>query len=347
MQFTRETITHATEADWLAARKLDLTSTECAGLFGVGVYENARTPFELFQIKSGALAPAPFESNNRTIWGNRLESAIAHGIAEDCGLLVVPFKVYMRIPELRMGSSFDFKIVGLAEDWEGDETARDLFRKHGEGILEIKNVDGLQFKRKWVDDGEVIEAPAHIEMQVAHQFEVSGLNWAIIAPLVGGNTPKTIFRERDPAIGEAIQLRAAEFWLGVDTNSAPAPDFTKDGETLARVFRDNDGSAIDLSDNAHFAALCMIYKQAGIDEKAAGERRSAAKAEITSIIRAAKSITADGFKVSAGTNKESYRAYTRAGYERISVSVSVSQIKDAQIESTVAPFRNIRISEVA
>jgi predicted phage-related endonuclease len=345
MQITRETIAHATEADWLAARKLDLTSTECAGLFNAGVYENARTIYELHQVKAGLLAPAPFEASDRTVWGNRLEAAIAAGVAEDCGLLAAPFKCYMRIPELRMGSSFDFKIVGLAEHYEGDETARDLFRKHGEGILEIKNVDGLQFRRAWLDDGEVIEAPPHIEFQVSHQLEVAGLEWSIIAPLVGGNTPKIVFRERDAAVGEAIRLKCAEFWLGVDMGDVPPPDFTKDGATIARVYRDNDGSSIDLTDNAHLAALCMAYKAAGADEKAAAERKSAAKAEILTIVQAAKSIAADGFKISAGTNKESYRCYTRQASQRI--SISVSQIKECEIEATVAPFRNVRISEAA
>lgn len=347
MEITRQTLVHATEAEWLAARTQDLTSTECAGLFGVGVYENARTPFELFQIKSGALAPAPFQSSDRTVWGNRLEAAIAHGVAEDCGLIVEPFKVYMRIPELRMGSSFDFKVVGVVDGWTGSETVRDMFRKHGEGVLEIKNVDGLQFRRAWKDDGETIEAPEHIEFQVAHQLEVCGLNWSVIAPLVGGNSPKIILRERDEAIGAAIRLKAAEFWLGVDMKSAPAPDFTKDGDTIGRIYLDNDGSAIDMSDNMKLTALCMEYKKAAADEKAAGERKSAAKAEITTIIRAAKSITANGFKISAGTNKESYRAYMRAAGERITVSVSVSQLKETQVEATVAPFRNIRVTEVA
>jgi predicted phage-related endonuclease len=345
MQITRETLVHANEADWLAARRLDLTSTEAAGLFNVGAYENARTFYELYHIKAGLLPAAPFEANDRTKWGNRLEAAIAAGVAEDLGLIVQPFKVYMRIPELRMGSSFDFKVVGIVEHFTGDETARNLFRKHGDGILEIKNVDGLQFRRGWVDDGETIEAPAHIEMQVAHQLEVAGLEWSIIAPLVGGNTPKTIFRERDEATGTAIRLKAAEFWTYVDAGVPPQPDFNKDGDAIARVYRDNDGSSIDLSDNVRLATLCKTYKQAAADIKAATEIKDAAKAEITTIIQTAKSIVyADG-KISAGTNKESFRCYVRSASERI--TISLSQIKEAQIESTVAPFRNIRITEAA
>ena len=107
----REIIECASEAEWLALRERDVTSTETAALFGCSPY---LTEYELWHRKTGQL-PVEFEVNQRMVWGNRLESAIAMGIAEDFGLIVEPFKVYMRIPELRMGSSFDFKIIGLRE----------------------------------------------------------------------------------------------------------------------------------------------------------------------------------------------------------------------------------------
>jgi len=345
MEISRITLHHDTEAAWLEARKQDLTSTECAGLFGAGVYDNARTPYELFMVKTGRLAPIPFGANDRTIWGNRLEAAIAAGIAEDCGLIASPFKVYMRIPELRMGSSFDFRITGIVDGFIGDETARDMFRKHGDGILEIKNVDGLQFKRAWIDNGETIEAPAHIEFQVAHQLEVADLGWAIIAPLVGGNTPKVVIRERDEAIGNLIRLNAGEFWNMVQHGTVPEVDFLKDAETISRVYVNNDGSAVDMSGNERLATVCAAYKAAGADAKVADERKKAAKAEILTIIDQAKSVTTDGSKISAGTNKESYRCYNRAAGERWTISRSV--VPACDIEATVAPFRNVRVSEAA
>jgi hypothetical protein len=106
---TRQTIAFESEAEWLAARKVDLTSTEAAALFDCSPYA---TEFELHQYKTARLQPE-FTENDRMKWGKRLESVIAEGIGEDYGLKVVPFKTYLRIPELRMGSSFDFKVVGL------------------------------------------------------------------------------------------------------------------------------------------------------------------------------------------------------------------------------------------
>ena len=341
----RVILTPANEADWLAMRKQDVTSTEAAGLFDAGAYENSRTFYELYQIKSGMLPPAEFKGGDRSKWGNRLEAAIATGIAEDFGIVVEPFKVYVRLPELRIGSSFDFKIVGLVEGYDGDESVRNMFREHGPGIMEVKNVDALQFKRNWLDDGETIEATPQIELQVAHQLEVAGLEWSLIAPLVGGNTPKVVIRKRDQEVGAAIREKVAELWSRIAAGNPPTPDFLKDASIISKVYVNNNGAEIDLSDNTRLIELCTLYKKAGAEEKDAKERKDAAKAEILTIIEHAKTVHAGAYKIGAGTNKESYRAYHREAGERWTISKSV--IPAADIEATVPPFRNVRISAAA
>lgn len=341
MELNRVTHTFATEAEWLAMRTKDLTSTEAAALFGASPYA---TEYELHHVKSGTLEKS-FEANERMKWGNRLESAIALGIAEDYGLIVEPFKCYMRIPEIRMGSSFDFKIVGIVEDFDGDECARDMFRQHGPGIMEVKNVDGLQFRRNWIEDGAEIEAPPHIEFQVQHQLETAGLGWSLIAPLVGGNTPKVVIRERDTELGALIREKVAHFWARIDAGIAPEPDFAKDADTVSKLYVDNDGSSIDLTDNPRVAELCREYKDAAAHEKDAALRKKAAKAELLTIIEAAKSVRTEGYKISAGTNKQVFKVYRREEGERM--TITISKIPAADIEATVPAYRNVRITEAA
>jgi len=345
MELTREIIAFTTEADWLNARKGDVTSTEAAGLFDAGAYDNSRTFYELYNIKSGLLAPAPFKGSDRTKWGNRLESAIAFGIAEDYGLIVEPFKVYMRIPEVRMGSSFDFRIVGLSDDYAGDETIRNVFREHGHGIMEVKNIDAMQFRRNWIDDGETIEATPQIEMQVQHQLEVADLNWSLIAPLVGGNTPKVVVRERDLEVGAMIRAKAAELWDRVAAGNPPEPDYTKDADTISKLYVNNNGVEIDMSDNDRLITLCAEHEAAKVEKSAAEKRQKAAKAEILTIIEAAKTVHAGAFKIGAGTNKESYRAYHKEAGERWTITKSI--IPAADIEATVPAYRNVRIGAAA
>ena len=339
MTFKRETIVHATEAAWLADRKKFTTSTEAAALFNAGAY--VKTEYELYCLKSGLVAN-DFEGNQRTVWGQRLESVIAYGVAEDLGLIVEPFKSFITMPEFFLAASFDFIVTGITEDFTEENEYREMFRKHGRGLVEIKNVDGLAFKRGWDVSGEHIEAPVQIEFQVQCQLEVADLPWAIITPLVGGNMPMPVLRVRDPAVGESIRNKSLALWQRINAGAAPAPDFTKDGDTIAKVYRDNDGSSVDLSDNERLAVLCKTYKQAAADAKAAEEIKSAAKAEILTIVQAAKSIAYAGGKISAGTNKESFRAYIRSASEKL--TITLTPIAEASIEATVPPFRNLRVA---
>lgn len=298
----RQFLTFNTEAEWLTMRAADITSTETAALFDCSPYS---TRYNLFHTKTGQLE-VEFELVDRIKWGNRLEAAIAYGIAEDVGLVVEPFKVYARIPELRMGSSFDFKIIGLDETYTGaDETYRDAFRENGPGIMEVKNVDGLQFRRGWIADGNIQEAPPHIELQVQHQQETADMEWTLIAPLVGGNTPVPFLRLRDRAIGRAIIDKVGEFWHMVDTGKAPDPDFTQDGDTIARLLYQDNGEVIDMSDNERLKALIALHEAASTEYKAADDKKSAYKAEILTLIGLSKKVIVPGFSISAGTTKDS------------------------------------------
>lgn len=297
----RETIECADEAAWLALRQKDLTSTECAALFGCSPY---MTEYELFQRKTGQLVEE-FKSNPRIVWGNRLEAAIAYGIAEDYGLIVQPKKHYMRIPELRMGSSFDFEVTGIVDGFSGDEVFRDLFRENPSILVEVKNVDGLQFKRGWIADEAGIEAPPHIELQVQHQMEVADAEYVIVAPLVGGNTPRPFFRKRNREYGAMIRAKVAEFWARVDAGQAPEPDYSKDGDTIARMLANDNGQTVDMSGNNRLAELVAEYQNAAADEKAAKARKDAAKAESLLIIGEAAKVIGSGFSISATSVKGS------------------------------------------
>jgi len=350
MELTREIIAYSTEAEWLANREKDVTSTEAAALFDAGSYEGSRTFYELFHKKSGNITPPKFVASDRVKWGSRLESAIAYGIAEDYGLIVEPFKSYMRIPEIRLGASFDFRIVGITDGFSGDETVRNMFREHGFGNLEVKNIDSLQFRRNWIDDGESIEATPQIELQAQAQMEVADLNWSLIAPLVGGNTPKVVVRERDTEVGALIRAKVAELWERIAAGNPPEPDYLKDADTISKLYVNNNGAKIDVSDIDMTKAdrliqLCAEHEAAKFAKNDAEKRQKAAKAEILTIIEAVKTVTAGAFNISAGTNKESYRAYHREAGERWTITKSI--IPAADIEATVPAYRNVRIAAAA
>lgn len=286
---------------WLALRSNNVNSSDVAALFDMSPYV---TKFELWhRFKNGNTVD--FEENVRVKWGNRLESAIAEGVAEDNSWVVKPMKHYISLPDLRLGSSFDFEIIG------GEPT-----------ILEIKNVDALILRDQWDISDDAPEAPAHIELQVQHQLLVSGYKFAYIAALVGGNRVVLIKREADDLIQKAIKDRARAFWKSIDNNTPPEPDFTKDSEFISTLYRVAEPNKImDARGDAILASLAADYKLAAQDEKIAEAKKKAIKAKILTIVGDAETVIGDTFS-SITLNMVGPSSYTvnRDGYRMFKIN---------------------------
>jgi len=260
-----------------------VTSTESAALFGMSPYV---TQFDLWHRKRTGDVPE-FKTNERMKWGNRLEAAIAHGIAEERGWKIKPLKSYWRDPIARLGSSFDFVITNLADDY---------------AHLEIKNVDALAFRDGWLehDDG-TIEAPEHIEVQVQHQMAVSGFKRSFIGALIGGNRMVVIERNRDEEVIAAIRRAVADFWRSIEENREPLPVMPDDAAALIRLNRYAEpGKILDASSDEEIASLVRAYQGAATRESQAKEDKEAAKAMLFAKIGDAEKVLIPGFSVSAG-----------------------------------------------
>ena len=284
---TIEIIKIESQEQWLQDRAKDVTSTEVSALYGLSPY---LTEFELFHNKRDNVV-VRLEPNERMRWGNRLEAAIAYGAAEDQGWDISKLNVYMRDPEVRIGSSFDFKINSSSD---------------GPGILEIKNVDWLQYQRNWIDDGAGnIEAPEHIELQIQHQMEIAGYEWTALVALVGGNEQKVILRNRDREIGKDIRQRVGAFWERVQNNTAPSPDYTADAEFIIKQLRaDADANLIAESD----AALDELIEQYAHLSRMVKEQdalKDATKAQILERIGKASKVVSPLGTISCGLTKPS------------------------------------------
>lgn len=283
---------------WLQLRAKDVTSSEVAALFGLSPY---LTEFELWHRKRDGLI-VELAENDRLKWGNRLESAIALGIADDMGWEVAPMKHYDTLPDLRMGSSFDFEILSPEA-----------------GILEIKNVDALQFKEKWDTSDEINEAP-HIELQVQHQLAVSGHRLAYIGALIGGNTVHLIKRERNEKIINAIKKKVAAFWESIDRGEPPEPDFARDAAFISSLYKYAEpGSIYDASHDAEIIDLVERYRLASEEAKLATEKKDEAKAKILMLIKDSEKVLGDTFTISAGMIGPSKVSYERQGYRNFRI----------------------------
>lgn len=277
-----EIIIPSNHEHWLQLRTQDVTSTESAALFGMSPYI---TRFELWHNKRAGTQSA-FSPNERMQWGNRLEGAIALGIAEDHGWDVLPMKEYMRDPDLRIGSSFDYVITNVDD---------------GPAHLEIKNVDLYAFKDGWEEDDWGLQAPEHIEMQVQHQMLVSGFKTAYIGALIGGNRTVLLKRERDEEVIASIKSRIAKFWDSVDAGHEPAPSMPEDAEAMIRLHQyAQPGKILDASNDANIASLVARIRVAKTQKANAEEDEKIAKAELLAAIGDAEKVMGSDWTISAG-----------------------------------------------
>jgi predicted phage-related endonuclease len=232
-----------------------------------------------------------------------LQDAIATQAAKDTGLNIRRMTEYIRNPDIRMGASFDFAI--------GDD-----------GLMEIKNIDGMIYKTEWSEDEKGIQGPLHIECQVQAQLAVSGRDYCLLTALVGGNRLVQVKRTRDHAVIEAIIQKVKEFWASIESNTPPPPDYQADAEFIGKLFGYAEpGSVLNIVEDSTMLSAAQEYKRLGDIEKDAKEKREAIKAELLMKIGTAEKAIGDGFTISAGVQGPTrIEAYDRAGFRSFRIN---------------------------
>ena len=283
---TVETIPIVSQEQWHAERAKDVTSTQVSALFGCNPY---LTHLELWHQKATGYVEE-FDNNDRVRWGNRLEAAIAAGVVEDWHLSDLRRVTdYRRLPDLKLGASFDFQAVDMDANV---------------ALLEIKNVDAYEFREKWSGEGETLLAPAHIELQVQTQLMVNPVDYAVIAVLVGGNQLFTVKRERDTEVQDEIARRVAAFWTSVANGTPPEPDYARDAELLlSHVYARTDGHEIEA--DADTAALIYRWCEA----KRVADTVKPLQAQIAERVGTASKVRMPNGLLNCAANKNGVRSF--------------------------------------
>lgn len=305
----RESILPKDEAEWLQLRKPNINSTEISSLFNASPYA---TKAELFYNKRNGDDLLPFEENDRTRWGKRLQNSIAYGIGEDQGWKVTPFPNYIRIKESRMGSSFDF----IAETPEGLAN------------FEIKNVDGLAFKNGWIETDFGLEAPEHIEVQTQAQMHVGEFKLTYIGALIGGNRVVLLRRDYDPIVGKSLEAACRKFWDDIKNNRAPEFDFVRDYDLIRAVYNTAaDGKIISATEAMENAM--RRQKEAQKAESEAGKLKEAANAELLALAGDAQKVVGQRFNASLSVTE-------RGAYEVKATKFRTVRVSEVKAKERVA-----------
>lgn len=272
--------THTIEGDdWHELRLRNIGGSEIAGLFDMEQpYQLSR--YGLYMVKSKQ-AKDDFEGNERTEWGNRLEAAIAHGIAEDNGWTIRKGGYFADPETPGLGSTLDY-IIESDPEFEGP------------GALEIKNVDGMVFRDKWVDD----EPPEHILLQLQHQLAASGFQWGAIGALVNGNTTHVYKYAARPNLIAEIRRRVNQFWQDVRDGVVPPIDGSDNSKRIAQAINTPVKiETVDRSDDPAFAEVCREYEETRLAVKEAQEKHNLAKNRLIAVYGGVKQSEGNGWRV--------------------------------------------------
>jgi putative phage-type endonuclease len=186
-------------AEWLGLRKKGIGGSDASVICGVNRW---KSPVELWMEKTNKL---PYqEAGEAAYWGTQLESLVRNEFTKRTGIEVIEAK------QLLQSEDYPFMLANL------------------DGICEHTNFGKCVFEAKTSSayrESEWREAiPDEYVLQVQHYLSVTGYKGCYVAVLIGGNSFRWKFIERDEELIEMLIQLEAEFWDCVQSDVPPSLD---------------------------------------------------------------------------------------------------------------------------
>jgi putative phage-type endonuclease len=218
--------TYADRAAWLAARQSGIGSSDAAAIFGLSPWS---TPFTLFHEKLG-LADLPDAAREAAEWGTLLEPLLAERYSRVTNRPVIDPGRFM-LERHREHAHLIASVDRLIEDPE-----------RGLGILELKTTSRYR-KSDWAT-----EPPINYQIQVQHQLAVTGIAWAAMAVLIGGQEFFYTDVERNEPFIETLLEVEHRFWQAIEQREPPPADGSSATRALLKVLfpREEKGLTVTL-----------------------------------------------------------------------------------------------------
>ena len=224
--------------EWLAYRKKGIGGSDASIVCGINRY---KSPVELWMEKTDQLFYQ--EAGEAAYWGTRLEALVRSEFTRRTGIEV------SLVPYLLQSEEHPFMQANLDGICEHPE--------YGTCIFEAKTASAYKYG-EWEEDS----LPDAYLLQIQHYMAVTGYRGAYIAVLIGGNTFRWKFVERDEELISLLVPLEADFWNHVELLVPPPLDGTDaSASLLAKRFPDSiPQSQIRLPDTA--SPLIVQYEAA-------------------------------------------------------------------------------------
>ena len=170
--------------EWLDWRKKGIGGSDASVVCGINRY---KSPVELWMDKTNQL---PYqEAGEAAYWGTQLEALVKAEFTKRTGIEV------KQVNQLLQSEAHPFMLANLDGEC--------IHPIHGKCVFEAKTASAYKFG-EWED-----AIPDEYILQVQHYMAVTGYKGTYIAVLIGGNTFRWKFIERDEElISMLIQLES-------------------------------------------------------------------------------------------------------------------------------------------
>ena len=218
--------TNLAREDWLKIRKSGIGGSDASAIAGLNRW---RSPIEIWMEKTGRLDDQ--ELGEAAYWGTVLEDVVAKEFSKRSGLKVQRRNAILQHPK------HEFMLANI------DRMIHD--KERGKGILECKTA-GEYKKGEW-EDGLI---PEEYALQVHHYLMVTGLDFARIAVLIGGNKFEIRDIDRDEEIIDYLTKIESDFWQLVKNGTPPPMDGSDSASKLLKlIYPQSIPTSIELPDS--------------------------------------------------------------------------------------------------
>lgn len=212
-----------TREQWLEYRKLGIGGSDASAIAGLNRW---KSPMEVWMEKTGQIQPE--DLGEAAYWGTVLEDVVAREFSRRSGLKIQKRNAILQHPK------YEFMLANI------DRMIHDPER--GKGVLECKTA-GEYKKSEW-EDGLI---PEEYALQVYHYLMVTGLDFARIAVLIGGNKFEIRDIDRDEEIIDYLTKIESDFWQLVKKGTPPEMDGSDSASKLLKImYPDSQPTSIDL-----------------------------------------------------------------------------------------------------
>jgi putative phage-type endonuclease len=181
---------------WLEWRRKGIGGSDASVVCGINKY---KSPVELWLEKTGQLPHT--EAGEAAYWGKQLESVVRGEFTKRTNIEVEPVNAILQSEE------YPFMLANV------DGVCH--HPNYGKCVFEAKTASAFKLG-EW--DGRI---PDEYMLQVQHYVSVMDCMGAYVAVLIGGNTFKWRFIERDDELIETLITLESDFWDSVQNNTPP------------------------------------------------------------------------------------------------------------------------------